>query len=173
MPGATNLASWEELNASGKRIAVKAGTSAVDVAKEYFGNAEIQTYPSDVDLYQALKAKRVDAALNDKAVMDVVEKEYGFTTLVSPRELISSDQWAFAVRPDDNFTRQYLDFVLRRIKENGQLAALHAYWAGGDAWQADFLAANSGVSQARLDLVEHLGIQDYVPEANGTRLTLQ
>ncbi len=63
--------SWEELNQEGKRIAVKAGTNAVDAAKQFFPKAELQTYPNDVDTYQALKTDRVDATLNDLAVLGV------------------------------------------------------------------------------------------------------
>lgn len=91
--------SWEDLNQAGKRIAVKAGTSSVDIAKEHFANAEIQSYPNDTDTYQALKTERVDASLNDLAVLGVVAKEYGFTSLKKPRELISQDDWAFCGAP--------------------------------------------------------------------------
>ncbi|MFV0491334.1 MAG: transporter substrate-binding domain-containing protein [Pseudorhodobacter sp.] len=164
---------WTTLNDPGMRIAIKAGTNAVDVAKRFFKDAEIQTYPSDVDLYQALQADRVDAALNDKAIMNLVEQEYGFTTAPNPRELISSDTWAFAVRPGDDFTWQYLDFFLTKIKEGGEMDALLAYWVDGADWQKDFLEANDGVSQARLDLVEFIGISDYTPETDGKRMTLE
>lgn len=165
--------SWEELDQPGKRIAVKSGTTGVDVARQFFRQAEIQSYPNDVDLYQVLRADRVDAALNDLAVMGVVRQEYGFDTLKEPRELISSDTWAFAVRPGDVFTWQYLDFFLTKIKQGGELDALYKYWVDGDQWQADFLQANDGVSQERIDLVNLIGIQDYVPETDGKRMTLR
>lgn len=167
------ITDWQVLNDPSKKLAVKSGTSAVDVAKQYFPNSEIQTYPSDVDLYQALAAGRVDGALNDKAVMAVVEKQYGFTTAAAPRELISTDTWAFAVRPGDDFTWQYLDFFLTKIEESGELAALYKYWVEGEQWQKDFLEANSGVSQERIDLVNFLGIKDYTPETEGKRMTLE
>ncbi|MDW6024985.1 ABC transporter substrate-binding protein [Mesorhizobium sp. BAC0120] len=167
-------ASWEDLNQSGKRIAVKAGTSAVDVAKQFFANAEIESYPNDTDTYQALKTNRVDAALNDLAVLGVVHREYGFQSLKKPRELISSDNWAFAVRKDDVGAQKYLDTFLAEIKANGKLEALRAYWVDGDDWKKDFLEKNSGVSDARKKLVEQLGIAAYVPESGkGTRATLE
>lgn len=167
------ITDWQTLNDPSKRLAVKAGTSAVDVAKQYFPDAEIQTYPADTDLYQALAADRVDGALNDKAVMAVVEQQYGFTTAAEPRELISVDTWAFAVRPGDDFTAQYLDFFLTKIAENGELDALNKYWVDGTQWQKDFLEANTGVSQERIDLVNFLGIKDYTPETEGERMTLE
>lgn len=169
----TTATSWEELNAAGKRIAVKAGTSAVDIAKQSFPNAEIQSYPNDTDTYQALKTNRVDGALNDLAVLGVVGQEYGFVSLKQPRELISQDDWAFAVRPDDTATQEFLDSFLTEIKANGQLEALRAYWVDGEDWKADFLASNGGVSDARKKLVEQLGIAAYVPESGGTRATLE
>ncbi|UPA27153.1 substrate-binding periplasmic protein [Shinella oryzae] len=166
--------SWEELNQPGKRIAVKAGTSAVDVAKQFFANAEIQSYPNDTDTYQALKTDRVDAALNDLAVLNVVQGEYGFVSLKEPRELISSDTWAFAVRPGDIYTWQYLNFFMTKIRESGELAALYKYWVDGETWKADFLEKNDGVSEERKALVNLLGIGAYVPESgDGSRMTLQ
>ncbi|WP_158608718.1 substrate-binding periplasmic protein [Sinorhizobium meliloti] len=166
--------SWEELNQAGQRIAVKAGTNAVDAAKQFFPNAELQSYPNDTDTYQALKTDRVDAALNDLAVLDVVQQEYGFEALKEPRELISSDTWAFAVRPGDTYTWQFLNFFLAKIKESGELDALRKYWVEGGTWKTDFLQKNDGVSDERKKLVEQLGIAEYVPEAgDAVRMTLQ
>lgn len=166
--------SWEEFNQSGKRIAVKAGTNAVDAAKQYFPNAELQTYPNDVDTYQALKTNRVDAILNDLAVLGVVKSEYGIEALNQPRQLITADTWGFAVRPGDTYTWQYLDFFLAKIRESGELDALKKYWVDGETWKKDFLEKSTGVSDERKKLVEQLGIGAYVPESgNGSRLTLQ
>lgn len=165
--------SWEELNQSGKRIAAKAGTNAVDAAKQFFPNAELQTYPNDVDTYQSLKTGRVDAILNDLAVLGVVKAEYGFEALSQPRQLITTDTWGFAVRPGDNYTWQYLNFFLAKIKEGGELDALKKYWVDGETWKKDFLEKNNGVSEERKKLVELLGIGAYVPEGDNSRLTLQ
>ncbi|MDZ5454350.1 transporter substrate-binding domain-containing protein [Labrys sp. ZIDIC5] len=172
-PEAENV-SWEDLNQSGKRIAVKAGTSAVDIAKQFFAKAEIQSYPNDTDTYQALKTNRVDAALNDLAVLGVVRKEYGFVSSKTPRELISQDNWAFAVRPKDVATQQYLDAFLSEIKKDGRLEALRAYWVDSEAWKKDFLEKNSSVSDERKKLIDKLGIGAYVPESGSSnRMTLQ
>lgn len=166
--------SWEELNQEGKRIAVKAGTNAVDAAKQFFPKAELQTYPNDVDSYQALKTDRVDATLNDLAVLGVVKAEYGFESMAAPRQLITADTWGFAVRPGDTYTWQFLDFFLAKIQESGELDALKAYWVDGETWKADFLEKNNGVSEQRKKLVELLGIGAYVPESgNASRMTLQ
>lgn len=165
--------SWETLNVAGKRIAVKAGTNAVDAAKQFFPNAELQTYPNDVDAYQSLKTDRVDAVLNDLAVLGVVKSEYGFEAMTQPRQLITTDTWSFAVRPDDVYTWQYLNFFLTKIKESGELDALKKYWVDGEMWKKDFLEKNGGVSEERKKLVELLGIGAYVPESDGKRLTLQ
>ncbi|MDB5552891.1 MAG: hypothetical protein JWL86_2875 [Rhizobium sp.] len=164
--------SWEDLNQPGKRIAVKAGTNAVDAAKQFFPKAELQTYPNDVDSYQALKTGRADASLNDLAVLGVVKSEYGFEALSKPRQLITTDTWGFAVRPGDVYTWQFLNFFLSKVKESGELDALKAYWVDGETWKKDFLEKNDGVSDERKKLVDLLGIGAYVPEANGTRLTL-
>lgn len=166
--------SWEELNQSGKKIAVKAGTNAVDAAKQFFPQAELQTYPNDVDTYQALKTGRVDATLNDLAVLGIVKAEYGFESLSQPRQLITADTWGFAVRPGDFYTLQYLDFFLAKIQESGELDALKQYWVDGEAWKKDFLEKNNGVSEERKKLVELLGIGAYVPESgNASRMTLE
>lgn len=166
--------SWEELNQPGQKIAVKAGTNAVDAAKQFFPQAELQTYPNDVDTYQALKTGRVNGILNDLAVLGVVNAEYGFEALSQPRQLVTSDTWGFAVRPGDFYTQQYLDFFLAKIAESGELNALKNYWVEGDTWKKDFLEKTEGVSDERKKLVELLGISAYVPEGgDGSRMTLQ
>ena len=123
--------------------------------------------------YQALKTGRVDASLNDLAVLGVVKAEYDFEALSEPRQLITADTWGFAVRPGDIYTWQYLNFFLAKIQESGELDALKKYWVDGETWKKDFLEKNSGVSEDRKKLVELLGIGAYVPENNGTRHTLQ
>lgn len=166
--------SWDELNQPGKRLAVKAGTNAVDAAKQFFSKAELQTYPNDVDTYQALKTGRVDAILNDLAVLGVVSAEYGFEPLSKPRQLITQDTWGLAVRPGDVYTWQYLDFFLTKIRESGELDALKKYWVDGETWKADFLQKNNGVSDERKQLVELLGIGAYTQDSgDGSRMKLQ
>ncbi|MBO9127714.1 MULTISPECIES: ABC transporter substrate-binding protein [unclassified Rhizobium] len=169
-----NGKSWEDLNQSGKRIAVKAGTTAVDAAKQFFANAETQSYPNDVDTYQALKTGRVDAVLADNAVLGAIKADYGFEALAVPRQLITSDTWGFAVRPGDFYMWQYLNFFLAQINKSGELDALNKYWAQGDTWKKDFLETNGGVSDERKKLVELLGIGAYVSEGGkASRLTLE
>jgi polar amino acid transport system substrate-binding protein/glutamine transport system substrate-binding protein len=165
--------SWEDLNVQGKRIAAKVGTSDLDAAKQYFPNAELLTYPNDTDTYQALKSGRVDALVADLAILGVVQSEYGFVAAKQPRLLLTSDTWAFAVRPGDVYTWQYLNFFLTKIHENGQLDALKKYWVDGDTWKKDFLEKNAGVSAERKKLVDMLGIGAYVPESGGARMKLQ
>lgn len=165
--------SWEDLNQPGKKIAAKAGTNAVDAAKQFFPKAQLQTYPNDVDTYQALKTGRVDASLNDLAVLGVVKSEYGFEALSQPRQLITTDTWGFAVRPGDFYTWQYLDFFLAKIKASGELDALKKYWVDGDTWKKDFLEKNNGVSDERKKLIDQLGIGAYTPETGGKRMTLE
>lgn len=165
--------SWEALNDPAKKLAVVGGSSNVDVAKKFFPNAEAQSYPTDVDVYQALETGRVDAIIIDKAVMNVVTAKYGFVTKAEPRELVTSDNWSLTVRPGDDFTWQYLNLFLAQAKQNGELDALVKYWVDGAQWQKDFSEKNDGVSKERLDLVNFLGIQAYTPETQGTRMTLQ
>jgi len=166
--------SWEDYNSNTKRIAAKVGTNAVDIAKQYFPQGELQTYPNDTDTYQALKAGRVDMILIDLAVLGVVHDEYGFEALQQPRQLITSDTWSFAVRPGDVYTWQYLNFFLDKITQSGELDALHKYWVEGENWKADFMEKNDGISEERKTLIEFLAIESYVPESGkATRMTFR
>lgn len=166
MPPAAQVKSWEELNRSGIRVSAKTGTTGVDTARALFPLAELQTYPSDVDIFQAVKTGRADVALNDAETKSVA-KIYDLAPVTAPRELITNDPWAFATRPHDDATWAYLNEFLKKIKADGRYAALKAYWVDSEDWKHDYMEKRAGLSDQRLSLIKRLDIQDYVPNVNG------
>lgn len=160
---------WTEYNSPKMSIAVKTGTVSQEVVKKYMPKANLVTFPSSIDPFEALKAGRVDAVVEDQAAIGPFLKDYDFKHLQSPRPLIQSDTWAFAVRPGDIFTWQYLNFFLTKIKESGELDALLQYWTEGKTWEADFLESNDGLSEERKALIKLLDIAAYDPNTGGKR----
>ncbi|TIC88587.1 amino acid ABC transporter substrate-binding protein [Nocardioides sp. GY 10113] len=90
VPAGSDIASIGDLD--GKKVGVQQGTTGKAYAEENASGAEIITFPSDAEMFQAIKADQVDALLQDLPVniehtrtdkFEVVEKfatdeQYGF-----------------------------------------------------------------------------------------------
>ncbi|ADK79929.1 ABC transporter substrate-binding protein [Sediminispirochaeta smaragdinae] len=167
---------WQDLNDSGRRIGAVAGTVSAEVAADYFPEAEIQTFQIDTDVWEALVTGRIDAGMNDNIFKNTVALNYSgkLTLLTTPRELVKTDTWAYAVRPGDEFMWHYLNFFIKKVKENGQLEKLEEYWTKGDQWRVDYVQPGMQLSETRKNLVKFIGISDYEKEIGDTyRVSMQ
>lgn len=163
VPTSSTISNWNDLNTKGKRVGAVSGTVSAEVAAEYFPNAEIQTYQIDTDVWEALLTGRIDAGMNDNIFKATVAMSYPgkMRVLTQPRELVKTDTWAYTVRPGDEFLWHYLNFSIKKAKENGQMDLLEKYWTTGEAWRKDYVEPGTTLSSERQYLLEFLGIGDY------------
>lgn len=158
---------WNNLNAPDVKIAAISGTHAEATTKAKFYKAELVTYTTDVDCFQALVSGRVDAHVNGEGLLSMVNSNYAGEIIVAdrPQRGLMADRMAFATRPDDLFTNKFLDFWLKANIENGKIPAIIDYWFKSDAYHDDFKknAAVGKMSRDRDILVNLLEIQDYDP----------
>ncbi|MCC8180840.1 MAG: transporter substrate-binding domain-containing protein, partial [Planctomycetes bacterium] len=131
---------WRNLNQPGIKVAIIGGTHAEATAKQKFYRAELVTFNTDVDCYQALISGRVDAHVNGEGLWSMVQSNYGDTVVIAdkPEPGLMADKMAYATRPDDLFTNKFLDFWLKANIENGKIPAIIDYWFNNDAYHDDF-----------------------------------
>ena len=113
VPTGSDIQSIDDLD--GKKVGVQQGTTGKSYAEENADGAELVTFPSDAEMYQAIKAGQVDALLQDLPVnldhtkdgqFEVVEtydtdEQYGFAIKTGNTQLVDDINGALSDMKDD------------------------------------------------------------------------
>ena len=120
VPVGSDIASIDDLD--GKKVGVQQGTTGKAYAEENAEGAELPSFPSDAEMFQALKAGQVDALLQDLPVnldhtkggdFEVVEtydtdEEYGFAIKQGNTQLVDDVNGALEdMREDGTYDEIY------------------------------------------------------------------
>lgn len=167
----SDVTNWQSLNSPERTVTFKTGTVSQEVVELWLPKAKKMYLANSADTFEAVRTGRADAVIEDLASFSLTTENYNFRHLVEPRPLIQTDSWAFAVRPGDVFTWQYIDFFTRKIIESGELDVLLDYWANGETWVKDYTKKNNGISDERKNVIKLLGIEEYEPYSGGTRMS--
>lgn len=159
-----NLTDYTKFINEDFKLGAVAGTFLEETAKTYFPAAKILSFDSDIDLFQALLTKKVDAVVNSETTQVIIDANYPGKMLAVeiPRKLIEEDSWAYAVRPEDEYMAYFLDIVLKKAKSSGKIQAIYDYWTGSDLYRKDFFK-DGKMSSERENLINFLGISEYDP----------
>jgi polar amino acid transport system substrate-binding protein len=109
VPTGSDIASIDDLE--GKKVGVQQGTTGKSYAEENATGAEIISFPSDGEMFPAIKAGQVDALLQDLPVNVEHAKDGGFEIV---EEYSTDEQYGFAVKQDNT---QLLDAVNEQLAE--------------------------------------------------------
>jgi polar amino acid transport system substrate-binding protein len=110
VPTGSDIGSIEDL--AGKKVGVQQGTTGKSYAEENApDDAEIISFPSDGEMYPAIKAGQVDALLQDLPVNIEHTKDGGFEIV---EEYSTDESYGFAVKQDNT---QLLDAVNEQLQE--------------------------------------------------------
>ncbi len=110
----------------GKEFGVPTGTVADKLVLSRFPNAKFQYFNSVLDAALAVKAGKVDAAAYDEPILrNIAAKNGGMTVLP---ELITKDNYGFAVQKNNTALRDAIDQVVDTLKKNGQYDAMLQRW---------------------------------------------
>lgn len=117
----TSLAQLE-----GKVFAVPTGTVADTLVLSRFPKAKFQYFNSVLDCAMAVKAGKADAAAYDEPILrNLAAKNEGLTVLP---EMITVDQYGFAVRPGDAELKAAIDAVVAGLKADGGYEEMKGRW---------------------------------------------
>ncbi|HPN16269.1 MAG: ABC transporter permease subunit [Acidobacteria bacterium] len=118
------VASLEDLKTA--RFGVVSGTVADQIVLNRFPEATFGYYPSPLDACLAvLKGKETAAAYDEPILRNIQAQNPGLKILP---EMISVDQYAMAVRPDDRELKDAADALLAELRADGRYDEMKARW---------------------------------------------
>lgn len=111
---------------SGKQFAVPTGTIADELVLSRFPEAEFKYFNSVMDACMAVKGNKADATAYDEPILrNIAAKNPGLKVLP---EMITTDQYGYAVRKDDKELKEEIDDVLSEMRSNGEYEEMMKRW---------------------------------------------
>ena len=110
----------------GKEFAVPTGTAADTLILSKFPNAKFKYFNSVLDAALAVKNGKADAAGYDEPILKNIAAKNG--GLVVLPEMITKDNYGFAVQQDNQKLKKSIDLVISELKANGGYEAMLARW---------------------------------------------
>jgi polar amino acid transport system substrate-binding protein len=127
IPGCSKRGPITELQQlNGKEFAVPTGTVADKLVLSKFPNAKFKYFNSVLDAALAVKAGKADAAAYDEPILKNIAAKNG--GLVVLPEMITSDNYGFAVQLDKQELKKNIDLVLSELRKNGGYDAMLKRW---------------------------------------------
>jgi len=116
---------------AGKKVGVQKGSTGEIYAQENVTDADIVSFPSDAQMYAAIKAGQVDALLQDLPVNLGHEKDPGQPGAFVVAETYDTDEaYGFAMRKTNTGLISEVDDALATMHESGDYqAAYDSYFA--------------------------------------------
>ena len=109
-----------------KEFGIPTGTVADKLVLSVFPNAKFQYYNSVLDAAIAVKQGKVDAAAYDEPILrNIAAKNPGLIVL---SEMITKDDYGFAVRLEDSDLKNTIDGVIKDLKINGDYEQMLMRW---------------------------------------------
>lgn len=109
-----------------KRIGVVVGTNAVSYVETNFKDAKIEQFKSVVDVATAVKSKKIDCGIFDYSVMKPIIKQE--ETLSSLPDLLTKEEYAFAIRKGNTQLKEQIDTFIQQIQEDGTFDDIYKRW---------------------------------------------
>ena len=110
----------------GKEFGVPTGTVADKLVLSKFPNAKFKYFNSILDAALAVKTGKADVAAYDEPILrNIAAKNGGLTVLP---EMITVDNYGFAVQPEKQELKKNIDLVLKELRENGVYDAMLSRW---------------------------------------------
>lgn len=111
---------------SGKEFGVPTGSVADKLVLSKFSDAKFQYYNSVLDSAIAVKQGKIDAAAYDEPILkNIAAKNPGLTVLP---EMLTHDDYGFAVRLEDEALKNAIDMVVQDLKASGDYGLMIERW---------------------------------------------
>lgn len=122
--GITTVTELTQLD--GKVFAVPSGTVADQLVLSMFPNAAFQYHDTVLDACLAVKSGKADAAAYDEPILrNIAAKNTGLVVLP---DMITKDDYGFAVRLDQKDLKDTIDSVVTTLKNSGTYDEMLARW---------------------------------------------
>lgn len=120
VPDGSSIKSIDDL--AGKKVAVQKNTTGEEYANAHAKGAEIVSFPGDPDEFSALKAKQVDAILQDIGPNQVHADAGGYQIVETYK---TQEQYGFAAKKDNASLIDAVNEQLAKMREDGSYDAIH------------------------------------------------
>lgn len=114
---------------SGKKVAVQIGTTSAAEVKKIEG-VEVKEFNSSADTFMELRAKGVDAVVNDRPVNDYYILKSGETNVKALPELLTSEDYGIAANKSNTELMAKINDALKKLHENGKYDEIFTKWFG-------------------------------------------
>jgi polar amino acid transport system substrate-binding protein len=124
VPTGSDISSIDDL--AGKKVGVQKGTTGATYAEEHAPDADLVTYPSDGEMYTAIKGGQVDAILQDLPVNLDHEndpKQAGNFTIVE--EYDTDESYGLAMKKTNTDLIDDVDDALKKMRDNGDYQKIY------------------------------------------------
>ncbi len=109
-----------------KEFAVPTGTVADKLVLSRFPDAKFKYFNSVLDACMAVKDGKADVAAYDEPILrNIAAKNPGLVVLP---EMITTDAYGFAVRPDDRNLKDTIDNIINELKSSGEYDRMLSRW---------------------------------------------
>ncbi len=120
----TDITSLPQL--ADKSFAVPTGTAADTLVLSRFPEAKFQYFNTVLDAALAVKTGKADAAAYDEPILrNIAAKNDGLIVLP---DMITTDDYGFAVQPENRGLKEAIDAVVREMRQDGGYADMHTRW---------------------------------------------
>jgi polar amino acid transport system substrate-binding protein len=120
VPNGSSIKTIDDL--AGKKVAVQKNTTGEDYAESHAKGSEIVSFPGDPDEFNALKAKQVDAILQDLGPNQVHADAGGFTIVETYK---TNEQYGFAAKKGNTALIDAINEQLDAMRADGSLEKIH------------------------------------------------
>jgi polar amino acid transport system substrate-binding protein len=114
VPDGSDIASIGDL--SGKKVGVQQGTTGKQYAEDNATGADIVSFPSDAEMYAAIKAGQVDALLQDLPVNLDHTKDGKFQVV---EKYSTDEQYGFAIKQGNTALVTEVNDALKKLRDDG------------------------------------------------------
>lgn len=114
VPEGSDIASIDDLD--GKKVGVQQGTTGKTYTEENASGADIISFPSDAEMFQAIKAGQVDALLQDLPVNLDHQKDGGFTVVETYK---TDEQYGLAMKKGNTALVDAVNEQLTTMRDDG------------------------------------------------------
>ena len=91
-------------------------------------NVEVKEFNSSADTFMELRAKGVDAVVNDRPVNDYYIMQSGETSVKRLDELLTSEDYGMAISKNNAELQKQVNDALKKLHENGEYDKIFAKW---------------------------------------------
>ena len=113
----------------GHKVAVQIGTTSANMVKEMEG-VTVTELNTPADCFMELKARGVDAVVNDRPVNDYYIKQTQAVGVKSLEDKLSAEDYGIAMGKDNADLQKKVNEALKKLHDNGEYDKIYQKWFG-------------------------------------------